>query len=176
MEFRTEWDRDEQKASEGSLVELRAGVFVKVLPLNSPRFRNRYAVLTKPHRRAIDRGDEAAFELDRKLQIEAMAETVLVGWGTAVDGNGKPDHEADTVAPYLFDVDGNKIEFNRDNAVAMLRKDEFFRDVTEAAASFEAFRRDQHEDSVGNSSRSSPGGSSSEKISSFSKPQSRSAG
>jgi hypothetical protein len=96
------------------------------------KFSRRLAVLTKPHRRAIQTDT-----IDRKVADEilatAYAETVLIGW-EGVSGE-----------------DGNELAFSKENAIKLFTDlPDLFKQIRETAEDMTLFREELAEGDAGN--------------------------
>lgn len=90
------------KAEEGAYANYR-GVDLLIARANNSRFKAIFRRITKPYKKEIDRDtlDEATSE---RLLVEAVAESILVGWKN-------------------FKVNGEEVKYTKDNAKDLLSND-----------------------------------------------------
>lgn len=99
------------------------GVLLEIARTNSNDYIKKLRILTKPYQRQMEDGT-LDVELDIKLTCQALAGTVLVGWG-----------------PFVLS-DGTVIEYTVENASNLLFNDpdcrKFVLDIGKAAALYES--------------------------------------
>lgn len=99
----------------------------------------------KPHRRQIQ-NETLPEDVARKLLAEAYAEAVILNWGHRKD----PDSEIQW--GHLPDEEGNLLPCTPPHVVAtLIALPEWFADIREQASKVALFRRQEIEDTAGNS-------------------------
>lgn len=89
----------------------------------------------KPYRRQIA-NDTLDEEVARRIQIEAYADAIVLGWDDMKGRDGKP------------------LAFSRDNCIRLFNDlPDLFADVREQSAKVALFRREEIEEAAGNSPR-----------------------
>jgi hypothetical protein len=102
---------------------------IKIARIGSPKYQSRLRAKLRPHQDAIVHGylkDSVA----TKIQIEVMADFILLDWR----GN--------------FEVDGKPLPYSRENAMLALEIDEFRAWVDRQARDLENFRAKEVKESV----------------------------
>lgn len=137
---------DAEKEAKGVEVDIGDGIKIRVARFNNEEFQSYWEAITKPFRRQIENNTISKEDL-RELMIDAISETVLLGWSGVK-------------------VKGKEFPYSKDNAMTLLRDLKEFRDiVSEESRRFEHFRAQDMEDDKGNSKRSSAGSSSGDRTS-----------
>lgn len=95
------------------------------------KYQQKLRALMAKHTRQIQRKDEAAYELIERLQIEAMAETILLDWE-------------------YVEFNGENTPYSPRAALDALTVPEFKRMVDDFSNDFAAFRLQEEEDAVKN--------------------------
>jgi hypothetical protein len=95
-------------------------------------YRKVMSKLYEKNRALLDKKNEAAEELAEEIMIEAMATTILLGWGDSMQFNGKP-------FPYTVE-----------NAQTALRMRDFRELVNGFSRDFENYRLVQEKAALGN--------------------------
>lgn len=81
---------DEAKVLEGTEVHYGNGITFRLAKLGNRRFKDYWAVISKPYQRALDKGTLDT-ETHEGLIIDALARTVVLGWsGIKVKGKAFP--------------------------------------------------------------------------------------
>lgn len=139
---------DKTKETEGIVLNYSDVFWVQITRAggSNEHYKKILADKLKPHRRAIQTEtiDENA---STRLLREAVAEGLLVNWGTGIYPNG---------AGYIPNkAGGEPIAFSVDNAVALFEElPDLFADIYEQANKQALFRSNEAEADAGNSARS----------------------
>lgn len=123
---------DQEKETSGVWFPIGAGLEVLVARMRNRRYRDRMRELMRPHLQRVRRG---SLDLDvvAKLNLQAVAETVLLDWKN------------------LEDDDGKTISYSKEKALEVLEKyPEFAEIVTEFAGDIENYREEARADAEGN--------------------------
>lgn len=131
---------------EGIWVDYEAGVRVKVARLSNTKFEQALRTASKPHLRQI-RSKRAPLDLIENLTREAAARHILLGWENLDDDDGTP-------IPYSPE---RALEIFNDPTLH-----DFYKFVMQISTDSELYRREDMEESLGNSQAGSNGTSSSE--------------
>lgn len=103
------------------------------------RYKKVMAAKTKPYRRLIQEGRMPDAK-SKELMYEAVAETVVLGWGSKKHGHGK-----------MIGKQGEAIDFTRANVVQLFNDlPDMFQDLWEQANSVSLFRATEEEEDAGN--------------------------
>lgn len=103
------------------------------------RYKKAMAAKTKPYRRLIQEGRMPESKSE-ELMYEAVAETVVLGWGSKAHGNGK-----------MIGRKGEVIEFSRANVIQLFRDlPDLFQDLWAQASTVSLFRASEEEEDAGN--------------------------
>jgi hypothetical protein len=122
---------DKKKEEEGVWIEIGEEARIRVARLNNEKYKNHFRRTTKPYRRQIRNGNLSE-DVAERLLIDAMANTILLGWENLTE-------------------DGKAIKYSIDNAKRILSESSDFRDlVADAAGEIEAYRIESLEESKGN--------------------------
>lgn len=117
---------------DGVWIDIGEGASLKVARIGNPRYRKALRAATKPHARSIRMGILPQDQIE-ELELNVIADTILLDWKGIEDDNGDP------------------IEYNRENALQLLQNLRDFRAlVLDIAQEQQAFRREEQEES-GNS-------------------------
>jgi len=80
---------DADKSLNGVLVEYTEGVRFRVASINNPKYESRIQRLMQPYANPAKRHQLNDPDLMRRMQIDAEAETILLGW-EGLENNGVP--------------------------------------------------------------------------------------
>lgn len=119
---------DAEAETQGRWVDCGDGLHLQVARTGNPEYRKVLNRLMRPHRRRVGSLPE---DLAEQIQVELMAETVLLGWKG-------------------LEENGQAVEFNRTNVLRMLAIRDFRDLVWEIASEKETFRAVQLEEALGN--------------------------
>ena len=122
---------DKKKEEEGVWIDIGEDARIKVARLNNEKYKNHFRRTTKPYRRQIRNGNLAE-DVAERLLIDAMANTILLGWENLEEG-------------------GKAIKYSVENAKRILSESVDFRDlVSDAAGEIESYRIEDLEEAKGN--------------------------
>lgn len=135
------FETDQEVEQKG--VELDYGAFYFTIAraggANS-RYKKVMAAKTKPFRRLIQEGRMPEAK-SKELMHEAVAETVVLGWGSKKHGHGK-----------MIGKQGEAIDFTHANVIKLFNDlPDMFQDLWEQANSVALFRATEEEEDAGNS-------------------------
>lgn len=103
------------------------------------RYKKTMAAKTKPFRRLIQEGRMPEAK-SKELMHEAVAETVVLGWGSKKHGHGK-----------MIGKQGEAIDFSHANIIQLFNDlPDLFQDLWEQANSVALFRATEEEEDAGN--------------------------
>ncbi len=88
MEIVKQFAVDNEKAAHGVWVPISQDARLKIARTNNPNFRRVFRKLIAPYTAAI-RTNSLSDDLDEKIMVQAMAETILVDW-QGITENGEP--------------------------------------------------------------------------------------
>ena len=133
------YETDKAAETEGQWVTgLRQGMDVKVARFGNEKYRKSFQRRIKPFRQQFDRDAMDEGKLT-EIMIAAIADGILIDW------NG----------PGFVDRDGNALEYSRDAAVTLLTDlPDFREDIIALSREAETYRKQDQEESAGNSSAS----------------------
>lgn len=125
---------------DGVWTSFSPGFEVKIARLHNPKFRARLRKLQEPHKRQIRKGKLDA-ELADRLMMQAMAETVLLGWRGLLQDDG--------VTP---------IPYSAEQALKMFQSSyDFYLEILEMSQDQNIMAEEEKEDSIKNSQPPSSG-------------------
>lgn len=121
---------------------------------SNKKFKKHFAHKIKPFRSQIE-NESMDDSVAAEVMAEVYAETVILGWKSiAKDEKGKPMFNADGLPVWVDkmpDRDGNLMEFNTKNCVALLiALPELFRDLQYMASKTANFRKIEEEEDIKN--------------------------
>lgn len=80
---------DPVRETEGVWFDLRDGLRVLVARMRNERHKQRIRELMRPHLQGARRG-QLAIEIVEKMNLQAMSETVILGWENLEEDDGSP--------------------------------------------------------------------------------------
>ena len=111
---------DEAREEAGAWMELGDAELL-IARGNNPRFTRLFTRLVKQHKRILDSQTEEADKLAQRLHVQALAETVLLGWKN-------------------LQYQGEEITYSHENAIKLLNHKEFYAQVIRLSDDLEAFK------------------------------------
>jgi hypothetical protein len=112
---------DEVRELEGSWVSFGGGSSILVARAENENYTRRIIEVCDKNRAVLDLDNEESKELDRRLMIQVIAETVLLGWKD-------------------FSYKGKKINYSVETASKLLKHQDFRKKVMSEAYRFENYR------------------------------------
>lgn len=135
------YETDVDLEIDGVWVQLKGGIQVKVAALGNENHVAAMETIFAPHR-GLQRRGALDKDVEEELHTKAICKSVLLDWKNMVDREGKP-------LPYNFQ---NAYDLLMDPTMKRFKAD-----ILVIAQEAESFKKQDDEDSVGNSSKSSSG-------------------
>jgi len=126
MDIFATYATDESKEENGVWMELGDAKLL-IARSGNPKYTKIFEAAYKKNKRLLDRADEAADELAKKLFIDATARSVLLGWEN-VSFQGQP------------------MTYSVENAKILLGHKDFYNEVTKMSQDLTAYKMVQDED------------------------------
>jgi len=96
-DLRKLYGTDTNKETDGIWQDMGDGIRMLIARVGNPKYQKLFQKLSKPHRKAIRRGNLKE-DVAEKLMIECTAETILLGWeGVELDGKALPYNKANAI-------------------------------------------------------------------------------
>lgn len=111
---------DEAREESGAWMELGDAELL-IARGNNPRFTKLFSRLVKQHKRVLDSRNDEADKLAQRLHVQALAETVLLGWKN-------------------LQYQGEEITYSPENAIKLLNHKEFYAEVIRLSDDLESFK------------------------------------
>ena len=122
---------DQTKETDGVWKDMGDGLRMRIARIGNPNYNKRFQALSKPHRRALQRGS-LSDDVAEKLLVQCLAETIVLDW-EGVEEKGK-------VIPY-----------SQENAIRILTEyPELRKYVNDIANEMEGYKAEEDEEAIDN--------------------------
>lgn len=121
---------DESLENNGTWFPIGADTEILVARVGNRAYSKMLSKEVERNRKALDLNDEAADNLSDSIMINVMAETLLLGWRTKINGEFKE----------VLGFKKKELAYNKENAKEVLSVKDFRKLVAEKAGDSEAYR------------------------------------